>query len=131
MVIQVVEKFAAFHGTRRFITVFTRSRQCSLSWASWIQSTLHTVSIRYIIFTSFPKFNAFPDSHFGGTVGLYLLFMSAGKPEHWIFHDWCQSSETPLHEATVIFRKLYHIISDTQFTAVFAISYGSPVWKIF
>jgi len=27
------------HGTRRFITVFTRARHYSLSWARWTQST--------------------------------------------------------------------------------------------
>jgi len=27
------------YGTRRFITVFTKARQWTISWASWIQST--------------------------------------------------------------------------------------------
>ena len=35
---QLVKKFPAFYGTRRFITVFTRARHLSLSWTSWIQS---------------------------------------------------------------------------------------------
>jgi len=30
---QLVKKFLAFCGTRRFITVFTRARHLSLSWA--------------------------------------------------------------------------------------------------
>ena len=38
---QLVEKFLAFYGTRRFITVFTTARHLSLSWASSIQSILH------------------------------------------------------------------------------------------
>jgi hypothetical protein len=38
IVTQPVKKFPAFYGTRRFITVFTRSRHWSLSWARWIQS---------------------------------------------------------------------------------------------
>jgi hypothetical protein len=36
---QPLKNFPAFHGTRRFNTVFTRSLQWSLSWAISIQST--------------------------------------------------------------------------------------------
>ena len=36
---QLVKKFPAFYGTRRFITAFTSARHLSLSWASSIQST--------------------------------------------------------------------------------------------
>ena len=36
--LQLVKKFAAFHGTRRFITALTSVRHLSLSWASPIQS---------------------------------------------------------------------------------------------
>ena len=36
--LQVVKKFPAFHGTRRFITALTSVRHLSLSWASPIQS---------------------------------------------------------------------------------------------
>ena len=36
---QLVKKFPAFYGTRRFLTVFTNARHLSLSWVSSIQST--------------------------------------------------------------------------------------------
>ena len=36
--LQLVKKFPAFYGTRRFITAFTNARHLSLSWASTIQS---------------------------------------------------------------------------------------------
>jgi len=36
---QLVKKFPAFYGTRRFITAFTSARHLSLSWAWSIQST--------------------------------------------------------------------------------------------
>ena len=36
--LQLVKKFPAFYGTRRFITTFTSFRHPSLSWASPIQS---------------------------------------------------------------------------------------------
>ena len=35
---QLLKKFPAFHGTRRFITALTSIRHLSLSWASPIQS---------------------------------------------------------------------------------------------
>ena len=36
--LQLVKKFPAFHGTRRFITALTSTHHLSLSWASPIQS---------------------------------------------------------------------------------------------
>ena len=36
--LQLVKKFPAFHGTRRFITALTSVRHLSLSWATPIQS---------------------------------------------------------------------------------------------
>ena len=42
---QLVKKFPAFYGTRRFITVHTSVRHLSLSWANPIQSiTPHSTS---------------------------------------------------------------------------------------
>ena len=47
--LQLVKKFPAFHGTRRFITALTSVRHRSLSWASPIQSTCpHHTSWRVI-----------------------------------------------------------------------------------
>ena len=37
--LQLLKKFPAFYGIRRFITAFTSFRHLSLSWASPIQST--------------------------------------------------------------------------------------------
>ena len=51
--LQLVKKFPAFHGTRRFITAFTSVRQLSITWASPIQSTYpHPTSRRSIIILS-------------------------------------------------------------------------------
>ena len=45
--LQLVKKFPAFHGTRRFITALKIVRHLSLSWASPIQSIYpHTTSWR-------------------------------------------------------------------------------------
>ena len=48
--LQLVKKFLAFYGTRRFITAITSVRHLSLSWASPIQSTYpHLTSWRSIL----------------------------------------------------------------------------------
>jgi hypothetical protein len=49
---QLVKKFPAFYGTRRFITVYTTSRHWSLSWTTWIQSTSHHIFLWYILILS-------------------------------------------------------------------------------
>jgi len=51
--LQLVKKFPAFHGTRRFITALTSVRNLSLSWASPIQSIYpHPTSWRSILISS-------------------------------------------------------------------------------
>ena len=51
--LQLVKKFPAFHGTRRFITELTSVRRLSLSWASPIQSIYpHPTSWRSILILS-------------------------------------------------------------------------------
>ena len=54
--LQLVKKFPAFHGTRRFITALTSVRHLSLSWASPIQSIYpHPTSWRSILILSNPS----------------------------------------------------------------------------
>jgi len=51
--LQLVKKFPAFYGTRRFIAIFTSARQLSLSWATSIQSMpSHPTSWRSILILS-------------------------------------------------------------------------------
>ena len=51
--LQLVKKFPAFHGTRKFITALTSVRHLSLSWASPIQTTYpHPTSWRSILILS-------------------------------------------------------------------------------
>ena len=51
--LQLVKKFPAFHGTRRFITALTSVRHLSLTWASPIQSIdPHPTSWRSILILS-------------------------------------------------------------------------------
>ena len=51
--LQLVKKFPAFHGTRRFITALTSARHLSISWVSPIQSIYpHPTSWRSILILS-------------------------------------------------------------------------------
>ena len=51
--LQLVKKFSAFHGPRRFITALTSVRHLSLSWACPIQSIYpHPTSWRSILILS-------------------------------------------------------------------------------
>ena len=51
--LQLVKKFPAFYGTRKFITAITSARHLSLSWVSSIQPiTLHPTSWRSILILS-------------------------------------------------------------------------------
>ena len=51
--LQLVKKFPAFHGTRRFVSALTSVRHLSLSWASPIQSIYpHLTSCRSILILS-------------------------------------------------------------------------------
>ena len=51
--LQLIKKFPAFHGTRRFITALTSVLHLSLTWASPIQSIYpHTTSWRSVLILS-------------------------------------------------------------------------------
>ena len=51
--LQLVKKFPAFHGTRRFITALITVRHLSLSWASPIQSIYpHPTSWKSVLILS-------------------------------------------------------------------------------
>ena len=51
--LQLVKKFPAFHGTRRYITALTSVRHLSLSWVCPIQSIYpHPTSWRFILILS-------------------------------------------------------------------------------
>jgi hypothetical protein len=47
---QLIKKFTAFYGSRKFITAFTTARHLSLSWTRSIQSTSpHPTSQRFVL----------------------------------------------------------------------------------
>ena len=93
--LQLVKKFPAFHGNRRFITALTSVRHLSLSWDSPIQSIyLHPTSWRSILILSTHLHLGLPSSLFPSgfpTKTLYTLISSpirATCPAHLTLLDF-------------------------------------------
>ena len=78
---QLVKKFPAFYGTRRFITAITSARYLSLSWASSIQSIPpHPTSCRPISIS--PK---------------QPQKQHTALSYHLCFHLWTEQQQSALH----------------------------------
>jgi len=89
--LQLLKKFPAFYGTRRFITAFTSLRHPSLSWVNPVQSIYpHPISWRSILILSTHLRLGLPSGLFpSGTIqGLYfhilfrLFFKTVGIDVH-------------------------------------------------
>jgi hypothetical protein len=69
------KKFPAFYGTRRFITVFTRTLHWSISWARSIQSLpFYTISLRSILILSTHLCLSFPSGLFPTNILYEFIF---------------------------------------------------------
>ena len=74
--LQLVKKFPAFHGTRRFITALTSVRHLSLSWASPIQSIYpHPTSWRSILILSTHLRLGLPSGLLPSVIQINYLFL--------------------------------------------------------
>ena len=79
--LQLVKKFPAFHGTRRFITALTTVRHLSLSWASPFQSTYpHPTSWRSILILSTHLHLGFPSGLFPSGFPTNTLYTPLSSP---------------------------------------------------
>ena len=79
--LQLVKKFPAFHGTRRFITALTSLRHPSLSWASPIQSIYpHPTSWRSILILSTYLRLGLPSSLFPSGFPTKTLYAPLSSP---------------------------------------------------
>jgi len=79
--LQLVKKFPAFHGTRRFITALTSVRHLSLSWASPIQSiNPHPTSWRFILLLSTHLRLGFPSGLFPSGFHTKTLYTPLSSP---------------------------------------------------
>ena len=90
--LQLVKKFPAFHGSRRFITALTSVCHLSLSWASPIQSIYpHPTSWRSILILSTQIRLGLPSGLFPSgfpTKTLYTPLSSPICPAHLILLDF-------------------------------------------
>ena len=81
--LQLVKKFPAFHGTRRFITALTSVRHLSLPWASPIQSTYpHPTSWRFILILSTHLRLGLPSGLFPSHFPAKTLYTPLSSPIH-------------------------------------------------
>jgi len=81
--LQLVKKFPAFHGTRRFITALTSVRHLSLSWASPFQSTCpHSTSWRSILILSTHLRLGLPGGLFPSGFPTKTLYTPLSSPIH-------------------------------------------------
>jgi hypothetical protein len=105
---------------RRFITVSTRARHRSLSWANWIYSTLpQPISLRSILIPSFHlrldlSSGLFPDGFPTNT--LYSFLSLKGKTRQNIYKCCCFQGNTTsrLQMYLMTFRNIFGICSDKQ-----------------
>ena len=81
--LQLIKKFPAFHGTRRFITALTSVRHLSLSWASPIQSIYpHTTSWRSILILSTHLRLGLPSGLLPSGFPTKILYIPLSSPIH-------------------------------------------------
>ena len=79
--LQLVKKFLAFHGTRRFITALTSVRHLSLSWANTIQSTYpHPTSWRSFLILSTHLCLGLPSGLFPSGFPTKTLYATLSSP---------------------------------------------------
>jgi hypothetical protein len=85
--LQLAKKFPTFYGTQRFITVFTRARHLSLSWARSIP--FHYLTIHFnIILLSMPDFSMDYPYQIYQVLCSSSRIKSADKhtsPLHWVY----------------------------------------------
>ena len=79
--LQLLKKFPAFHGNRRFITALTSVRHLSLSWASPIQSIYsHPTSWRTILILSTHLCLGLPSGLFPSGFPTKTLYTPSPRP---------------------------------------------------
>jgi hypothetical protein len=96
MVTQLVKKFPAFYGPRRFITMLTKVHHCSPTWARCTQSTTsRRVSLRSILILSSRQFLGLLRGLFPTNFPAKIFYVRLSPLAHAcymprLYHpDWC------------------------------------------
>ena len=117
--LQLVKKFPAFHGTRRFISALTKVRHLSLSWSSPIQSIYrHPTSWRSVLIFSTHLRLGLPSVLFPSgfpTKTLYTPLSSpirATCPAHLILLDFITRTAIYIHLLITQNHKLQHTVAE-------------------
>ena len=116
--LELVKKFPAFYGSRRFITALTSVRHLSLSWASPIQSTYpHPTSWRSILILSVHLRLGLPSGLFPSGFPTKTLYAPLSSPIR---------ATCPAHLILLDVKYLFsfHIHSQDKF-GVFLLTFGS------
>ena len=103
--LQLVKKFPAFYGTRRFITALTSVCHLSLSWASPIQSTYpHPISWRSILIFSTHLCLGLPSGLFPSGFPTKTLYIPLSSPIcviHIYHYEMCNCEICGFHTSLV------------------------------
>ena len=111
--LQLVKKFPAFYGTRRFITALTSVRHLSLSWANPIQSIYpHPTSCRSILILS---------NHL--RLGLPSGLFPSGFPTKTLYTPL----SSPISFFSILSPAQYWVSSTNHLAPRYAISYVPPL----
>ena len=118
--LQLVKKFPAFHGTRRFITALTNVRHLSLSWARLIQSIYtHPTSWRFILIFS---------THL--RLGLPIGLFPSGFPTKTLYtpspHPYAPHAE-PISVFSILSPAQYWVNGTNHLAPRYAISSSPPL----
>ena len=118
--LQLVKKFPAFHGTRRFITALTSVRHLSLSWANPTQSTYpHPTSWKSILILS---------THL--RLGLPSGLLPSGFPTKTIYtpspHPYAPHAQ-PIAFFSILSPAQYWVSSTNHLAPRYAISSNPPL----
>ena len=118
--LQLVKKFPAFHGIRRFITALTSVRHLSLSWASPIQSIYpHPTSWRSVLILSIHLRLGLPSGLFPSGYPTKTLYTPSTHP--YAPHD------QPISFFSILSPAQYWVRSTNHLVLCYAVSSISPL----